>query len=122
MLSPAATGSGLSVLVTLTSACGALTVVEVDVEDVEVVVVGAPWVGCQFGSVSVGGTAVGRRVTPLPSGLATKMSGPLGAPNELDEKTIFVPSGDHAGRTELARIWCWLLPSAFMTHTELPLP
>ena len=45
--------------------------------------------------------AVGRRVIPLPSGLAVKMSGPLSAPNELDEKTIRAPSGDHAGSTEL---------------------
>jgi hypothetical protein len=92
--------------------------VEVLVDDVEV----EPPPGCQFGSVSMGGTAVGSRITPLPSGLATKMSGPFGAPKALEEKTIWLPSGDHAGRTELARIWCWLVPSAFMTHTPLPLP
>ena len=95
----------------------------VDVDEVlgEVVVdVLSP--GCQLGSLSMNGTTVGRRVTPLPSGLATKTSGPFGAPKALEEKTILVPSGDQAGRTELARIWCWLVPSAFITHTALPLP
>ncbi|MFN2506650.1 MAG: hypothetical protein ABR540_20970, partial [Acidimicrobiales bacterium] len=77
----------------------------VDVEVLDELVVDVLTTGCQLGSLSMGGTAVGRRVTPLPSGLATKMSGPFGAPKALEEKTILVPSGDHAGRTELARIW-----------------
>ena len=94
----------------------------IDVEVLVDVVEVEPPPGCQLGSLSMNGTTVGRRVTPLPSGLATKMSGPFGAPKALEEKTILVPSGDHAGRTELARIWCWLVPSAFMTHTPLPLP
>jgi hypothetical protein len=77
---------------------------EVDEELEDDELVGELDAGCQFGSLSMAGTAVGRRVTPLPSGFAVKMSGPLGAPNALEEKTILVPSGDHAGRTELARI------------------
>ena len=61
-------------------------------------------------------------MTPLPSGSTVTMAGPLSAPNELDEKTIRVPSGDQAGSTELGTTRRCPLPSEFMTQTELPLP
>ena len=92
------------------------------VEEVDVVVDGGLVAGCQLGSLSMAGTAVGRRVTSLPSGFATKMSGPLGAPNALEEKVIFVPSGDQAGNTAFGATRCWLPPSASMIQTAEPLP
>ena len=68
--------------------------------------------------------AVGRRVIPVPLGLAVKMSGPFCALNELEEKTILVPSGDQVGL--VPPLPCpvvsapgvrlvWPLPSAFIT-------
>src|SRR5918998_1749524 len=134
MLPPAATGSGLSVLVTRTSAWGTPTVVVVVgasvvvvggsvvvVVDVvvggSVVVVGPAAAGPQLGSLSMALGAVGRRVMVVPSGVAVKMSGPLRAPKALDEKTIRVPSGDHAGSTELATTWTCPVPLALMTQT-----
>ena len=52
-------------------------------------------------------------------------SGPLGAPKscELDENTILVPSGDHAGSVPPLTNLLWLLPSAFITQiSPAPLP
>ena len=94
---------------------------EVDVVDV-VVVSGGVGSGCQLGSLSRKGAPVSGGETSVPSGSTVKMSGPLGAPKELEENTILVPSGDHAGRTELATTCTWPVPSAFIRHTELPLP
>ncbi len=94
----------------------------VDVVLVEVVVVGPAVAGPQFGSLSMWLGAVGRRVMLVPSGLAVKMSGPLRAPKELDEKTILVPSGDQAGSTEFGSTSTWPEPLAFIRQIELPFP
>ena len=93
-----------------------------DVVDVVVVVSGGVVSGCQLGSLSMKGAPVSGAETLSPSGSTVKMSGPLGAPKELEENTILVPSGDHAGRTELATTCSCSVPSAFILHTELPLP
>jgi hypothetical protein len=78
-------------------------------------------VGCQLGSRSPAGTGVGSRVTPVPSGFMTKMSWPFGASKPFEEKTIFVPSGDQAGRLPASPSSSPVsgvcpLPSAFMTQ------
>ena len=67
------------------------------VDDDEELVVGPS--GPQLGFVSCAGTSLVSLVTPLPSGFMVNRSGPLGAPKSwlLEENTILVPSGDHAG-------------------------
>jgi hypothetical protein len=72
---------------------GATVVEELDV------VVGPLASGPQFGSVSAAGTSLTSLVIPVPSGFTVNRSGPFGAPKicELEENTILVPSGDHAG-------------------------
>ncbi len=87
--------------------------------EVEVLDEGVPSVaGCQFGSVSAAGTSLGTGVIPVPSGFIVNRSGPFGAPRscELEEKTIFVPSGDHAGSVPVLTSRIWPLPSAFMSQ------
>ena len=104
-----------------------VTVVEeLEVEDVDVEeVFEEPASGPQLGFVSWAGTSLVSLVTPVPSGFMVNRSGPLGAPKscELDENTILVPSGDHAGSVPPLTNLVWPLPSAFITQiSPAPLP
>jgi hypothetical protein len=76
---------------------------------VDVVVGAGSSPGCQLGSVSIAGTAdPTRRVGVPPPALTTNRSGPFGAPNcwLLEENTMLLPSGDHAGRTPSTATRC----------------
>jgi hypothetical protein len=99
---------------------------ELEVEDVDVEeVFDEPASGPQLGFVSWAGTSLVSLVTPVPSGFMVNRSGPLGAPKtcELDENTILVPSGDHAGSVPPLINRVWPLPSAFITQiSPAPLP
>ena len=99
---------------------------ELEVEDVDVDdVFEEPSSGPQPGFVSWAGTSLVSLVTPVPSGFMVNRSGPLGAPKscELDENTILVPSGDHAGSVPPLTNLVWPPPSAFITQiSPAPLP
>ena len=46
----------------------------------------------------------------------------VGYKARLEENTMLLPSGDHAGMTPSTATKCWLDPSAFITHTWEPGP